>query len=889
MIKLGRLLKKINYQIPVEFVTSYESSLQEIRRARLIPIFFFSIILIPAAVIFDNLIFHTLWRRLFTVRLISMAICTGLYFLTTKIPLKNYPRAMCQVLSVVVATTIAYLSYLTGAFESPYYAGQILLFISMAMIMPLGMVGSLFAGFMILIIHYGINLLPALLAHQAVVWPLVWNSIYFLTFSFGMALIASQMLEHNRRQIFIKTEEETIRNKKLEESRRQIDALSKTKNRFISNITHELKTPLSIVIGNTDIILERAELLDEAMTNQLQIVQQAAFQLATHVDRIIAVSTADDPELKLLTENYDYGGVVRNIFNLFEPKASDEDITYTLNLPLQTLVANIDVVRIEEVLNNLIQNAFKFSSAGGNINVTVSTDGQWIYTEVSDTGVGIPESRQGEIFERLYQADEVLSKRHGGIGLGLYLCKRNVELHGGAITVHSSAGKGSSFKYTLPLHINQTSEVKNRPYVGTEQRSQAERRTGMDRRMAERQRRFEYQQTLGLDDLAKMTFVEDIHNYENIKPAEPTVLIVEDNPRMMKVIAEALCDDYNLMLALTGQEALEKLQKYPGRISLILSDIMMPGMSGFDFCKTVMATPEWKNIPLIFVTALMKEDDQLRGFALGATDYIVKPYNIKILREKVGHWISRRQYESLLQDMSTSLETRVKEISRIKDIILHEIRNPLQLIGGADFYLRRMGNTLFKASAEEERKWKKSLKMLGQGIESIKSVLETSQSLEELGLSSKKPEPVSTLFDEALAQCQHLLKGIDLHKDLRVMAHKTVLCNKKMLSQVFVNLIRNAAEAIREKVPAEAGVIRIASIKQDEETLLLRVEDNGIGIAPEAKEQLFRFRFTTKKDGMGVGLHLSKIVLKMHEGNIDVESEPGKGTAFIITLPVQNT
>jgi signal transduction histidine kinase len=885
---LERLKKRLFYEMPEEFAELYRTYIGIQIKTQLNIIFLFCIFLVPLGGFFDVLVYPGQWKTLVLVRLLSMLACTLLYFVFNHTILNNYPYVTALLLDLIVPSQIAYLCYLTGGYASPYYVGFILLFIGIAMILPWSIFYSIITSLIILFIHFSMNLLPWVILGKEISWPIFWNSIYFLTFSFAMVVAATGILENSRQQIFVATEQEKIRNKILEESRLKIDALLKTKSRFISNITHELKTPLSIVIGNTDIILEKAEFIDEAIANQLRVIQQAAFQLAAHVDRIIAVSTADDPELKMNTDRYDYVGIIRNVFKLFEPKAREEGIQFSLNLPLQSLVVDIDVVRIEEVLNNLIQNAFKFTEGGGGITVTVSTDGQTVFTEVSDTGVGIPENQHNEIFERLYQADEVLSKRHGGIGIGLYLCKRNIELHGGTITVHSRVGKGSSFKFSIPLFVNQSTEVRNKPYAGPEQRAVPERRTGVDRRMVERQKRFEYQQTLGIDDLAKMTYVDDISDYENRSPALPSVLIVEDNPRMMKVIAESLGDEYNLFLAMNGLEALNKLEMNTGHISLILSDVMMPGMSGFDFCKTVMAREEWKGIPVIFVTALLKEEDQLRGFELGATDYIIKPYNIKILREKVTHWISRRQYELLLQDMSASLESRVKEISRIKDIILHEIRNPLQLIGGADFFLQRMSNTLFKSSGEEERRWKKSLKMLTQGIESIKSVLETSQSLEEMGLSSKKPEPVSTLFDDAISQCAHLMNNIKLHVDLKVMADRIVLCNKKMMTQVFVNLIRNATEAIRERAPEDGGVIRITSAKEDEASVIFKIRDNGSGITPEAKEQLFRFRFTTKKDGMGVGLHLSKIILKMHEGNITVESEEKVGTTFLISLPLYN-
>jgi signal transduction histidine kinase len=875
------------YTIPEELADQYRSYLHELFFFRLNVAYWFSIFLIPAAAVFDILIFPDDWQQLLKVRVVSMILCLFLYLLSNKTFLKKYPSWMCHVLNVVVAATIVYLTALTGAYASPYYAGLILIFICLAMVLPWGLYGSLIAGLVILLIHFSYNLFPAILFQEVIDWPIIWNSIYFLTFSFTMVLIASVMTENSRRQIFVSTEQEKIRSQKLQESKAKIDELLRIKNQFISNITHELKTPLSIVIGNTEIILDKAAHLEESVTNQLRVIHQAAFQLATHVDRIIEVAKSDDPEVKMETDNYDYVGIVRNIYSLFESKAREENISYSLDVPSNPLVANIDVIRIEEVLNNLIQNAFKFSEPGGKITLAVGTDGQQIYTEVSDTGIGIAPDRLGQIFERLYQADDVLSKRHGGIGLGLYLCRRNVELHGGKIGVRSRLGKGTSFRFTLPLYIDQSVAVKNVKHSGPERRTDRSRRSGVDRRMVERRKKFEYQLTLGLDDLAKMSYAEDIKDYENRNPASPSVLIVEDNPGMMKVIVEALQDDYNLVLSRNGFEALEQLEEYRGQISLILSDIMMPGMSGFEFCKAVMTKQEFKHIPLIFVTALLKEEDQLKGFELGATDYIVKPYNIKILKEKVAHWISRRQYEVLLHELSGTLESRVEELSRVKDIILHEIRNPLQLLSGADFFLQMLSNTMYEHTPEDEKKWWKCVKLLQQGVESINSVLETSKDLSLQGLN-KNPEPVATLFDDTVAQCTHLLKDVNLDIDFSGTEDKLVHCDKRMLTQVFVNLIRNATEAIHEKESKKDGYIRVSCELTETMHMAIRIQDNGAGIDPDIKENLFKFKFTTKKDGNGVGLHLSKMILKLHEGNITVESEKGIGTTFLIYLPIYN-
>lgn len=876
----------LKYRIPDDLHAKYLLGKKNLIISRINILFVFSITLIPVAIVFDLLIFPEKWTSLALVRGVSALLCLTLYSFSNHEFFRKNPKYIPCLLTVIASTTIAYLTHLTGGMESSYYAGQILIYICLAMIVPFSLFESILTGGSIIAIHYGLNLFPALVSGATIGWPHVWNSVYFLSFSFGMVLFASVILENYRRKIFVSTENEIIRNAKLLESNRKIDELLKTKNLFLTNITHELKTPLSIVIGNADLIMEKAGELDPSIKDNLKIIQQAAFQLTTHVDRLIAVTNADDPDLKLTTDNYDYVGVVKNVYALFRNRALADGIDLQLKCVDKPLVANIDIYRIEEVLNNLIQNAFKFTPKYGSITVSVGSDGQSAITEVHDTGKGIAEDQLPLIFERLYQADDVLSKQHNGMGIGLYLCKRNVEIHGGRIEVRSRVGKGSTFQFTLPLYFDQATTVKNMPYTGPERRKRDRKTVRMERRMEERKKKYEFQFTLGLDDLAAITHVENIQQFENRNPLFPSVLIVEDNPGMIKVMIDGLGDEYNLFLAFNGTEGLRKLNSHPNEISLILTDIMMPEMSGYDFCQRIRQTEEWRHIPLVFVTALLKEDEQLRGYELGATDYIVKPYNIRILKEKVAHWISRRQYELLLRGMSASLEARLNAASKMKSIILHEIRNPLQVITGAGSCLEIIRNTIPQKMVGEAHRLDKYLNLLQKGIESLSAVIDATHKIGDGFISNRKPEPVKTLFDDSMTQMTHLLGSNRIDLDLDAVGEACIFCDRRMLTQVFVNIIRNATEAIVERNPSEGGQIRIQASHVNPKQIKISFRDNGAGMTPQVKQNLFKFKFTTKRDGNGVGLHLSKMIIKLHDGQIHVDSIQGVGTEFHVLLPV---
>ncbi len=685
----------------------------------------------------------------------------------------------------------------------------------------------------------------------------------------------NRKLEEFNRSLEQRVEEKT---QELTESYEKLKRSEMAKSRFISSITHELKTPLSIIIGHSEALLEQVGRHSPETVRAVRFMQQSAFQLATHVDRIIKVSVLEDPDYRPDRAAFFYQAVVRNVFLIFEDKARQGQIRFGMDLPEAPLAVDVDLVLIEDVLRNLIQNAFKFTPPGGEIRVRVARDGARVRTEVADTGTGIPSDKLPYIFDRMVQADDVLSKSHGGIGLGLAICKKNVELLGGSIEAASEPGRGTVFTFWLPLLDRAPDgQTLREPVPGRPER---------------RSVRFEYAQTLEVDELADMIADGDLAQYEKPLPGRLTVLIVEDNPGMLGVLAGALSDEYNLLLARTGTEALEKMRLHGVRIMLILSDVMMPGMNGLDFCRAVMAQPDWRRIPLLFISALMGQDEQLQALELGAADYIVKPFNIKILKEKVAFWIARRRYETLMQTLTGTLQTKIEETVRLKDIVLHEIRNPLSIISGADYYVQKLREALLPRCEEREKKWWQMAEKLTTGIESLKGVLETSKKLESHALHEKQPERLADLVNEITEQTRHLLEGVDFSIRLRNVDGQTrIRCDREVLVQVFVNLVRNAAEAVAERKKADPqgdhpGRVEIECGRGDGDQLTIQVRDNGVGIPPQVLENLFRFRYTTKKDGMGVGLHLAKMILNLHGGKIEVASIPGKGTTFTTYLPL---
>ncbi len=341
----------------------------------------------------------------------------------------------------------------------------------------------------------------------------------------------------------------------------KIKETEESKRKFINTIAHELKTPLSIAIGNLEILQEyNAQKNNHANQSHLDSIKSSVLQLALHIDRIITFSMKDDEEYKPILDLYNYPNIIKHIVSQFKSNAIHEQKTLNYTIPDQKLIIKADIILIEEIIRNLIQNAFKFTSQNDTINISVKGTEKKLITTISDTGCGIKKEKLKHIFNRFYQADDLLSRSHGGTGLGLYICKRNIELHQGTINVESTPQKGTTFTFELPLQT----EIQN----AAESKKEEKKLT--------KTRNYEYAKLMNVQELSNIVHTDFISTYENNSPDKAGILIVEDNQGMMKVIVEALHQDYNLFIAKKGTIALQKLENNHTSICLILSDIMMP-------------------------------------------------------------------------------------------------------------------------------------------------------------------------------------------------------------------------------------------------------------------------------------------------------------------------
>ncbi|MBN1981074.1 MAG: response regulator [Chitinivibrionales bacterium] len=856
--------------IPAEFKKEIDSEISKlnVKAARILTLM--GTILIPLFFLtgIDYLFAPAQVPYFLLLRLAASALCLILYLLARSPHFENYSQLFSFTGLLIAGCSIAAMVRALG-YDSAYYAGLNLVYLS-SMIVPWGMRKTILACLSV----YSAYLVPILLFdldHLAV--SIFISNNQFQLFTIIIAATVSHF-QFKTRQI------EILKNLMIKKQADEIQSSELRKRTFIANISHDLRTPLSVIEGYTERLkytMASSMVEDRAIFFLENSIKQVKRLLETLINISLLESKEQKPDLGL----YDYTQIIKSFYEPFKMYAENRSIHFTMTVPDQKMVVNADILWIERILGNLLQNAFKFTPDGGSIHIRTWVSNLFVVTEIEDTGCGIADEKLDKIFLRKYQAHD--DKKNEGFGLGLNIAKEMISVLGGTISVSSQLNRGTSFRFGIPLYVAQDAAVKN-PVADSDPSRLDERRSKSARRATDRAK--PYIDLIEADQ--KMAQLKiDITKYENKKPTKQTVLICEDTPGQLNLLIESLQDEYNLLFARNGYEGLEKLKHYRQNIDCILSDVKMPEMDGLEFCKSVMSQEAYKHIPFIFLTAYFNDTEQIQGLSFGATDYMIKPFNTTILREKLNHWISKREHERILMGLIDSLERKNAEVSKLRSIVSHEIKNPLQVLSFAIQGVKKLSERFYPLSESELKEYWNRLSYLTTVYDTINTVLDTAKIMEsDINTANTRHELVNTLLNDALVQTQHHTEDIEISIDSTFANDETVWCDKKMLTQVFVNILRNASEAIKGRFKTGGGQIQISFEKDQYERFKITICDNGVGISEAELNKLFHYQHTTKKDGTGIGLYLSKKILRLHGGDIVATSKPGVATSFSILLPL---
>ncbi len=363
---------------------------------------------------------------------------------------------------------------------------------------------------------------------------------------------------------------------------------------------------------------------------------------------------------------------------------------------------------------------------------------------------------------------------------------------------------------------------------------------------------------------------------ENRLPGDISVLIVDDMAKNIQLVAKFLTDEgYNLFFAQSGEAALKQFGSRD--FDLVLLDVMMPGMDGFEVCRRMKENEKNKMIPIIFLTARTDDDAIKKGFAIGGVDYITKPFNPVELVARVKTHINLRLRERELNDLNTTKDT-------LLSIISHDLKTPF-------FNIMGLGELILKSYDEYDDAMKKEL--ISNIVESSRishNLLDNLLNWIRVQTGKIKFSPESILMKDLIIEVTQLLQtqinSKEVNLEVEIPSAMRVFADPNMLKTIIRNLLSNAV-----KYTPRGGNVSIKSV-EEKDAVTTFVKDNGIGMSDETLESLFKSKLvsstpgTENESGSGFGLIIIKEFIEIHKGTIMVESEPGKGTTFRFTLPV---
>ncbi len=475
--------------------------------------------------------------------------------------------------------------------------------------------------------------------------------------------------------------------KKAEDARRDLE---EAKTRFFSNISHEIRTPLTLMIGPIESILQ-GDYDGEVDREFFENLHRNTLRLLTLVNNLLDFSKIEAGKMTMKVLEGDIVSFTRGYITSMETVAKTRKIEMRFNSCADSMMLYFDPERLDKVLMNLLSNAFKFTENGGVISITVSEDDDYCRIIVADTGEGIPENGIDAIFERFAQANTASTRKNQGTGIGLALAKELVELHGGAITAESRYiadcpdNHGSVFTITLPkgkTHIENRTDVEIAENTSLDAFVKDYRAIGI-REMTE----FKNDDT----DSAYCENTDDVP----IRGDEKTILVVDDNTDMRNFLKILLQGKYRVILAVNGEEGIRCAREQ--RPNLIVTDVMMPVMSGFEMTSIIKNDEELKTTPVIMLTADTELMSKVAGLEFGADDYLHKPFNSLELITRISSLLKNYEYQQIISRRNQDIESELDvarmlqlrllpgSIPEISGFQMHAEYIPMDKIGG-DFY-----------------------------------------------------------------------------------------------------------------------------------------------------------------------------------------------------------
>ncbi|MBS0359479.1 MAG: response regulator [Proteobacteria bacterium] len=643
------------------------------------------------------------------------------------------------------------------------------------------------------------------------------------------------------------------RSHELQKAKEEAETANTIKSQFFANVSHELRTPLTLILGPLERLLSDMQFSSKQRAD-FEIMQRNSLLLLKHVNDLLDVSKLEAKRIKTQYSEFNLVQWIKRMVANFEALAAEKKITCLVETP-ETLIAQLDFDKLQRILMNLLSNAFKFTPEEGKIRCTLMQNNDKVTIQVADSGPGIPEKIREIVFERFFQAEESLTRRHGGTGLGLSICKDFVELQNGSISVNKAPEGGALFTVSLPLLAPANASVSSES--------------------------IEYEKVLNMPQpILKSPAASLVQPHHTKKTKLGTILIVEDNVDMNQFIVETLVEDFEVITAANGQEGLEQAIKY--KPDVIVTDVMMPIMSGAQLAEEIFKNPELSDIPIVFLSAKADDVLRLRMLEQGAYDYLMKPFSCEELKVRIRNFTVLKKTRDALHEKNKILNQTNKELETFSYSVSHDLRAPLRSIIG-------FGNILLEEHTEvlnaEGQDYLKRIVLAGQRMGYlIDGLLNLAQ------LARKEIKYVKLDLKDIAHQILEELRQNDLGRKITAIMPAPIIVNAdpNLIYLVLQNLINNAWKFTGRTPEA---MIELGVTQKNKKSVYF-VRDNGVGFDMAYAGKLFGVfqRLHSNQDfaGHGIGLATTQRIIHRHGGDIWAESAVNQGSTFYFTLNEHN-
>lgn len=834
------------------------------------------IVLIPAGIALDRITYYNQLNTLTAIRLVAAGLIAVIYALHFWDKTAVHVRYLTMAGLLIAVASISVMIGITDGANSTYYNGLFLILFAVGVLAPM----QPFEAALLCVSTLGIYVIACSQVPSAAdTTNALMNNLYFLVLT---CIISVTAVHFNYRRRF----NEFRLKYKLAAQHQELSALDRLKSQFFANVSHELRTPLTLILAPVERLKAEAAVLGPSGQQLLDVIENNALRLLRLVNDILSLIRLEEGRAALSKKPVDMAHFLKHTAASMKHLAALKGVHLDLQEPTGDLLINADPDALEKIVSNVIANAIKFTPPDGRIDISAAREAQMVTITVSDTGIGIPAEQLPHIFDRFYQVDGSATRRHQGLGLGLALVRELITRHGGDVTATSDTGQGTTFVLRFPHALQATQFDMSNSEEKPDQLADDPLRT-FDRKASARA-------IMVTDNTEPATAPSGEPDKQEGQTELPLVLVVDDEPDMRRYLVSMLRETYRIIEAPDGITALEKAKQQ--KPDLILLDVMLPGVSGLEVCRSLKEKADTRSIKIIVLTARADEEAKIIALKHGADDFLIKPFSGLEVRSRIANLIRAAQLESDLHRTNVELKQSLQQLreteaalvqnARLSSLgtmaagLLHEIGNPLNFMGTA-LQLAARDPTI-----QGDPDTADTLKDIHAGYERIHRVVTDLRGF-TAPHRPEHPRPfhIESAIDHALRFTAHVQKGITITRN--IAEDGIVDGSQSTIAQVLVNLIVNAVAAVRSVEELRKPEITITSIVEGDE-LIVSVRDNGTGIDPKIQAQIFDPFFSTKDvgEGMGLGLAVSHRIIANHGGSLTVKSSLGEWTEFRFNLPL---